>query len=84
MHIQVSPVVLFSILDHFSRRAEKDICVIGTLLGYINENGDVEVKNCYPVPHHEKDDAVSVDTNYHSTMLELHQKINQKELIVGW
>lgn len=50
-YCKVYPIVLFNILDHFIRRNE-DHRVIGTLVGNSNE-GIVEIKNCFPVPHTE-------------------------------
>tara|TARA_R110002050_G_scaffold59506_2_gene132936 strand:+ start:612 stop:917 length:306 start_codon:yes stop_codon:yes gene_type:complete len=82
VHVNVHPVVLFSVLDHYIRRKEDQHRVIGTLLGYV-ENGVVEVRNCFPVPHTETD-QVAVDMVFHRNMFDLHQKANRKEVIVGW
>ncbi|CAG8507024.1 904_t:CDS:2 [Ambispora leptoticha] len=83
--VTVNPVVLFSILDHYLRRQENQDRVIGTLLGVRSEDGsEVEVRNCFPVPHNETQDQVAVDMEYHHNMFELHKKVNPKELIVGW
>ncbi|PWN40428.1 Mov34-domain-containing protein [Ceraceosorus guamensis] len=57
--------------------------VIGTLLGTRVEN-EVEIRNCFAVPHHETDELVQVDMDYHRQMLELHQRVNPEEIIVGW
>jgi len=78
---KIHPVVIFNILDHYIRRNE-DHRVIGTLVGFINE-GVVEIKNCFPVPHTEGD-QVGVDMEFHHNMLELHHKVSPKEVIVGW
>src|SRR6266542_3910868 len=57
--VTVNPVVLFSILDHFVRRNENQSRVIGTLLGVRSEDGsEVEVRNCFPVPHSETREQV--------------------------
>jgi len=80
--VNVHPVVLFSILDHHSRRKEDQDRVIGTLLGY-SENGVVFIRNCFPVPHTEGE-QVGVDQAYHQSMFELHQKANFREEIIGW
>ena len=79
----VHPVALFSILDHFLRREKSQERVIGTLLGTRNEN-EIEVRNCFAVLHNETAERVEVDMDYHRTMFELHQKVNPKEVIVGW
>lgn len=53
----IYPVVVFNILDHYIRRSESSDRVIGTLLGVINDDDVVEIRNCFPVTH--KDDNVS-------------------------
>jgi translation initiation factor 3 subunit F len=83
VHVNVLPVVYFSIVYHYSRRSEKQERVIGTLLGKVVGN-QVEVSNCFPVPHSETEDQVMVDMKYHETMYNLHQRVNPKEVIVGW
>ncbi|CAH1757796.1 14175_t:CDS:2 [Entrophospora sp. SA101] len=83
--VSVHPVVFFSILDHYLRRQREQHRVIGTLLGVRNEDGsEVEVRNCFPVPHNETLNQVAVDMEYHQNMFELHKKVNAKEVIVGW
>jgi translation initiation factor 3 subunit F len=81
--VTVHPVALFSILDHFLRREDSQERVIGTLLGTRTEN-EIEVRNCFAVLHNETAEQVAVDMDYHRTMFELHQKVNPKEVIVGW
>jgi len=81
---KVLPVVYFGILDHYSRRSEVQLRVIGTLLGVTNPDGTVEITNCFPVPHNETDEQVAVDMEYHRTMFDLHRQVNSKENIVGW
>ena len=81
--VQVHPVVLLSVLDHFSRRNETQKRVIGTLLGCIKGNV-VEVKSCFPIPHNETEDQVAIDTDYHNTMKQLHEKVHPNEAVVGW
>lgn len=82
---KIHPVVLFNILDHYSRRNEGQTRVIGTLLGAKEFEGCVEVTNCFPVPHTElSEDQVAIDIEFHRTMYELHQQVNPKEIMVGW
>ncbi|KAI0832664.1 Mov34-domain-containing protein [Trametes gibbosa] len=82
--VTVHPVALFSILDHFLRRNDKQDRVIGTLLGTRSENGEVEVRSSFAVLHSETADQVAVDMDYHRTMFDLHHKVSPKEVIVGW
>jgi len=89
---KVHPAVIFTILDHFSRRNEGQTRVIGTLLGE-ETDGVVEIKNCFPVPHNELAEEggdgdtqyqVAVDMEFHRTMYELHKKVSPREVVVGW
>mmetsp|Transcript_18593 Transcript_18593/g.45760 ORF Transcript_18593/g.45760 Transcript_18593/m.45760 type:complete len:284 (+) Transcript_18593:47-898(+) len=78
----VHPVVVFSIVSHYQRRPAGQARVIGTLLGVDNE-GVVEVRECFPVPHTEAE-QVAVDMQYHRNIFELHQRANAANVIVGW
>ncbi|XP_057968144.1 eukaryotic translation initiation factor 3 subunit F [Malania oleifera] len=81
---KVHPLVIFSICDCYVRRPDQAERVIGTLLGSILPDGTVEIRNSYAVPHNEFSDQVALDIDYHHNMLLSHQKVNQKEVIVGW
>eukprot|EP00033_Pygsuia_biforma_P000895 GCRY01001035.1.p1 GENE.GCRY01001035.1~~GCRY01001035.1.p1 ORF type:complete len:306 (+),score=49.55 GCRY01001035.1:104-919(+) len=81
--VKVHPMVLFGIMDQFSRRNDKVERVIGTLLG--NEvNGVIVASEFYAVPHMEEDKKVSIDIDYNEAMLKLNKKVNQKLHVVGW
>src|SRR5579862_1250938 len=55
----IEPVVLFSILDHALRRNANQKRVIGTMLGVRSDDGtEVEIRNCFAVPHNEAGDQV--------------------------
>jgi translation initiation factor 3 subunit F len=83
--VTVQPQALFSILDHASRRPAEQERVIGTLLGVRSEDGtEVEIRNCYAVPHTETAEQVEVDMDYQKRMLELHLKASPKEILIGW
>jgi len=79
----VEPVALFSIIDHYSRRSEGQDFVIGTLLGR-EENGVVTISSAFPVPHMEVEDQMGLNTDFHATMLNLHQRVDTKQTVVGW
>lgn len=83
----VHPVVLLSVVDHYNRLAkETSRRVVGVLLGeYVGDK--VEITNCYAIPFEEdvKDKKVwFVDHIYNEQMFEMYQKINYREIIVGW
>ncbi|KAJ3074081.1 hypothetical protein HK102_005876 [Quaeritorhiza haematococci] len=82
----VDPVVFFSIMDHYLRRPEAQYRVIGALLGVRSEDGsEVEIRNCFPLAYSEtSDQQVVVDADYLGQMYGLHQRVNSKEVIVGW
>jgi translation initiation factor 3 subunit F len=76
---------LLSILDHSLRRNPDQERVIGTLLGHRTEDGtEVEIRNCYAVPHTETQEQVEVDMDYQKQMLALHLRANPREVLVGW
>ena len=54
---KLHPLVVFSILDHYKRRNEDQKRVVGTLLGEKVGHSFV-IKNCFPIPHTEKEDQV--------------------------
>lgn len=80
----VHPHVLFSIIDHYSRREEDQQRVIGTLLGTVDDAGTITVCSGFPVPHTETEEQVAVNTDFHATMLQLHQRVFPKQQVVGW
>ena len=87
--VAVHPIVLLSVVDHYYRLAkETSRRVIGALLGeYISIDNKIDVTNCYALPFEEdpKDKKVwFVDHIFSESMLEMFQKINHKEKIVGW
>lgn len=85
INCSILPQALFSILDHASRRPADQERVIGTLLGVRSEDGtEVEIRNCYAVPHTESAEQVEVDMDYQKAMLGLHLRANPKEVLVGW
>ncbi|KAG9888851.1 eukaryotic translation initiation factor-like protein 3 subunit F, partial [Aureobasidium melanogenum] len=67
------------------RRPQDQERVIGTLLGVRSEDGtEVEIRNCYAVPHTETQEQVEVDMDYQKQMLQLHLRANPKEVLLGW
>lgn len=88
---RIHPVVLFTVCDAFTRCAEPasgsggaPARVIGTLLGSVKEDGTVEVRNCYAVPHQETLEQVALDIDFHRVMLDLHSKVHPNDQVVGW
>lgn len=53
----LDPLVVFSVLDHYQRRAPNHTRVIGALLGSRSEDGSdtIEIKNSFPLVHYEGD-----------------------------
>ncbi|XP_019454652.1 PREDICTED: eukaryotic translation initiation factor 3 subunit F-like isoform X2 [Lupinus angustifolius] len=81
---RVHPLVVFNICDCYVRRPDQAERVIGTLLGSVLTDGTLDIRNSYAVPHNESIDQVALDIEYHHNMLLSHQKVNPKEVIVGW
>ncbi|KAF2745678.1 Mov34-domain-containing protein [Sporormia fimetaria CBS 119925] len=85
LSVSVHPQAIFSILDHSLRRPQDQDRVIGTLLGTRSEDGtEIEIRNCYAVPHTETAEQVEVDMDYQKQMLALHLRANPREVLVGW
>ncbi|KAF2150597.1 eukaryotic translation initiation factor 3 subunit F [Myriangium duriaei CBS 260.36] len=83
--VAIQPQAIFAILDHSVRRPDGQERVIGTLLGSRSDDGsEIEIKNCYAVPHTETQEQVEVDMDYQKTMLALHLRANPKEVLIGW
>uniref|UniRef100_M4BP80 Eukaryotic translation initiation factor 3 subunit F n=1 Tax=Hyaloperonospora arabidopsidis (strain Emoy2) TaxID=559515 RepID=M4BP80_HYAAE len=82
-NVQLHPVVVLQALDRSLRRAEDQTRVIGTLLGRI-ESGVVEITDSFAVPHLENGDEVAVGRDFHTHMYELHKRVNENEVVVGW
>ena len=53
--VKLSAVVVVSILDHHTRRTEGQDYVIGTLLGYLDETGFLQVRNTFALPFNSGD-----------------------------
>lgn len=97
--VDVHAVVLLSIIDHHTRRAEKaggnnangvtQDRAVGVLLG-TNTAGVVEVTNSFGVLHVQHTDPetgreeVLIKNAAVKDLLALHRKVNDKEQIVGW
>lgn len=81
--VKLHPLVVFQILDRAQRRGEDQARVIGSLLGRV-ENGVCEITNSFAVPHLESADEVAVGKDFHTQMYELHQRVNEGEMLVGW
>jgi len=76
------PLVMFEVLDHYTRRNAEDGRVVGALLGSLNSDGSLVLKNSFPLPH---DDPSHQDfAIFFSTMSELHHRVNPREHVVGW
>lgn len=85
LSVTIQPQALFAILDHSLRRPADSERVIGTLLGTRSEDGtEVEIRNCYAVPHTETAEQVEVDMEYQKNMLGLHLRANPREVLLGW
>lgn len=81
--VKVQAGAIFSILDHYLRRKDIQKRVIGTLTGVRTES-DVEVRSAFAVPHSETADQAAIDGEYFKNMLEVMQRVNPREQVLGW
>eukprot|EP00357_Protocruzia_adherens_P033932 CAMPEP_0115035208 /NCGR_PEP_ID=MMETSP0216-20121206/41269_1 /TAXON_ID=223996 /ORGANISM="Protocruzia adherens, Strain Boccale" /LENGTH=320 /DNA_ID=CAMNT_0002414559 /DNA_START=50 /DNA_END=1012 /DNA_ORIENTATION=- len=86
-NVVVHPLVLLSVVDHFTRVArDTKRRVVGVLLGE-HSRGTLDVTNSYAIPFEEDPREPGIwflDHNYHEEMFAMFRKINAKEKIVGW
>jgi 26S proteasome regulatory subunit N8 len=86
--VVVHPTVLLSIVDHYNRKAkDTDKRVVGVLLGMYDDNDVLRITNCYAVPFEEDHDDLNIwffDHIYHEQMFNMMNRIDSKELIMGW
>ncbi|KAM0792739.1 hypothetical protein ACM66B_002515 [Microbotryomycetes sp. NB124-2] len=85
-NVVVSPVALATVLDHHLRRGTDQDRVFGTLLGVRRDSDNkVEVRAAFGVPYQALGRGeVTVDMDHHKSLLELHQRVNPREIVVGW
>lgn len=86
-NVVVHPLVLLSVVDHYTRAAKgTKKRAVGVLLGELHK-GQLDVTNCYAVPFEEdskRPDIWYLDHNYHEEMYAMFKKVNAKEKILGW
>ena len=83
----VHPNVIFNVCDSYVRRNDNVERVIGTLLGHYDpKTNRLEVTNSYAVPHNVQQSTgqVLLDVEFHRAMIELHTRVNPKEVVIGW
>jgi len=86
LSVTIHPSALFSILDHYLRATTPTSKqrVLGTLLGTRNEANEVQVRSAFAVGHSEVDEQIVLEGDYHRMVLDLHQRANPMEVVVGW
>ena len=47
-------------------------------------DNQVEITNCFAVPHAERGDEVAIGKDFNRQMLALHLRANKRETVVGW
>lgn len=82
--VLLNALPLAGILDHHLRRSSTQDRVFGTLLGIKTET-ELEVKSSFGVPYEViSQGQVTIDIDHHKSLLELHLKVNPKEVVIGW
>jgi len=87
--VVVHPLVLLSVVDHFSRMGKigNQKRVVGLLLGSWSSKGVLDIANSFAIPfdEDEKDkDVWFLDHEYLETMYSMFRKVNAKERVLGW
>lgn len=84
--VVVHPLVLLSVVDHFTRVSRSGKRVVGMLLGKRSGN-QIDVLNSYAVPFEEDKKNPNIwflDHNYHENMFAMFKKVNASEKVIGW
>jgi len=89
MKIEVHPLVLLSVVDHFNRMGKigNQKRVVGLLLGSWSTKTHLDISNSFAIPFDEDEKDPSVwflDHQYLEQMYAMFKKVNAKERIVGW
>jgi len=89
MKIEVHPLVLLSVVDHFNRMGKigNQKRVVGLLLGSWTTKTHLDISNSFAIPFDEDEKDPSVwflDHQYLEQMYAMFKKVNAKERIVGW
>lgn len=80
--VTIQAPALFQLLEFALRSQER---IIGTLVGARSDDGDeLEVKDCYIVPHNISDDALEIEEMQMKTQYQLHKRSNPRDVILGW
>ncbi|SGZ09138.1 BQ5605_C030g10845 [Microbotryum silenes-dioicae] len=84
--VVVSPLPLAAMLDHHLRRSSSQDRVLGTLLGIRHEaSNEIEVRTSFGVPYQAQGKgSITIDMDHHKALLDLHHKVNPREVVVGW
>jgi len=80
--VSVDPTVILNILDHHSRRGEKQHRVIGGLYGILR-NDVIEIRQTIPIIHVEEEGTSTIGTALWDTMTKFNRKIHIAPLM-GW
>lgn len=84
-HVTVDAPAMFQILSHAVRRTSRDQGVVGTLLGFRNEDSsEIDVKAAYMMPLTSTQYEVSIPTVFQSEMYAALRKAHPEFVIVGW
>ncbi|PJF18845.1 Eukaryotic translation initiation factor 3 subunit F [Paramicrosporidium saccamoebae] len=95
---RLQAAALLSIFEQYQRRSENcPVRLVGAILGSVSPATDdatgssdnhlfkAEVRHCFPVPHSEFGDQVSINSEYYKSRMELHRKcLGRDSVLLGW
>jgi len=94
VQVNLQSAAFFSILEQYQRRNENSPSrLLGVILGSVAplkvEEGSVslqaDIRHCYPVPHSEVAEQVSINSELLHTRLDLHRKCYSRDsALLGW
>ncbi|ODV85508.1 hypothetical protein CANARDRAFT_17530 [[Candida] arabinofermentans NRRL YB-2248] len=88
MNVLIQSPILLQLIEsiyHDNNNDDTKTRTIGTLLGTRSDDGcELEIKECYVVPHKEEDDELTIEEAHHISSYQLYKRVNPELQIVGW
>ncbi|CAI5759861.1 unnamed protein product [Candida verbasci] len=83
--VKIHSSALLTMLEIVSKQVLNNKRVLGSLLGYRNEDGLlIEIRDAFMVPINENGDSITIDEPIHKSIYQLYKKSHPKEMVLGW
>lgn len=96
--VRLQSAAIFSIFEQYQRRSDTcPVRLVGAILGSVAPLAEepsasgtaprlvAEVRHCFPIPHSEVGDQVSINSDYYRSRIDLHRKCYTRDsALLGW